>query len=92
MFISLMTETSSRIYSIVCLLDQNEALNTIKVALELSGQDKSEKAMRLFQHALALAPEHPEVLNKYGEYLEHSQADIITADLMYYQVGALKFT
>lgn len=73
------------VYHLVCL-DQTEALNTIRVALELSGQDKSDKALRLFQHALALAPEHPEVLNKYGEYLEHSQADIITADLMYYQV------
>lgn len=47
--------------------------------------------MRLFQHALALAPEHPEVLNTYGEYLEHRQADIITANLMYCQVGVKYF-
>lgn len=66
--------------------DENEALSTLKVALELKVQGKMDKALRLFQHALALAPKHPEVLNKYGEYLEHSHSDVISADLMYFQV------
>lgn len=65
--------------------DENEALSTLKVALELRTQGKLDKAQRLYQHALALAPKHPEILNKYGEYLEHSN-DIITADMMYFQV------
>lgn len=56
------------------------------MALELKTQGKSEKASRLFKHALALAPKHPEILNKYGEYLEHSHSDIIAADMMYFQV------
>lgn len=66
--------------------DENEALSTLKVALELKSQGKLDKALRLFQHALALAPKHPEVLNKYGEYLEHSNSDVISADMMYFQV------
>lgn len=52
----------------------------------MKSQGKLDKALRLFQHALALAPKHPEVLNKYGEYLEHSHSDVISADLMYFQV------
>lgn len=66
--------------------DENEALSTLKVALELKSQGKLDKALRLFQHALALAPKHPEVLNNYGEYLEHSHSDVILADMMYFQV------
>lgn len=69
------------------ILDENEALSTLKVAMELRLQGKMDKALRLYQHALALAPKHPEVLNKYGEYLEHSNSDIISADQMYFQVG-----
>lgn len=56
------------------------------MALELKAQGKDDKALRLFKHALALAPKHPEVLNKYGEYLEHARSDIITADALYFQV------
>lgn len=56
------------------------------MALELRLQGKMDKALRLYQHALALAPKHPEVLNKYGEYLEHSNSDVISADMMYFQV------
>lgn len=70
----------------VVVSDENEALSTLKVALELKYQGKMDKALRLFQHALALAPKHPEVLNKYGEYLEHSHSDVISADMMYFQV------
>lgn len=68
-------------------LDENEALSTLKVAIELKSQGKLDKALRLFQHALALAPKHPEVLNNYGEYLEHSNSDVISADMMYFQVS-----
>lgn len=61
-----------------------EALSNLKVALEMRAVGKDEKALRLFQHALALAPKHPEILVKYGEYLEHNK-DILMADQMYLQ-------
>lgn len=55
-------------------------------ALDFKLQGKHDKALRLFEHAMALSPKHPEILTKYGEFLEHSQKDVITADLMYFQV------
>lgn len=63
-----------------------EALGTLKVAVEFKRQGKQDKALRLFDHALALAPKHPAVLTKYGEFLEHHRRDVIRADLMYFQV------
>lgn len=71
-------------------IDEKEALSTLKVAIELKTQAKTEKAFRLFKHALALAPKHPEILTKYGEFLEQNQSDIITADLMYLQVSCVE--
>jgi len=50
-------------------------------------QGKDNKAARLFQHAMALAPKHPEILTKYGEYLEHNRRDILQADQLYFQVS-----
>ena len=44
---------------------------------------KYEKALKLFQHALALSPEHPDILNEYGEFLEQTQRDIVLAEHMY---------
>lgn len=70
--------------------DEIEALSTLKAAIELKAQGKTEKALRLFKHALALAPKHAEILTKYGEFLEQNQSDIITADLMYFQVGCVR--
>lgn len=46
---------------------------------------KAEKALKLFQHAVNLAPRHPDVLTHYGEYLEHTQKDVMTADQLYFQ-------
>uniref|UniRef100_A0A1B6DIV6 Protein adenylyltransferase Fic n=1 Tax=Clastoptera arizonana TaxID=38151 RepID=A0A1B6DIV6_9HEMI len=63
----------------------NEALSTLHVALDLKKMGKLEKALRLIEHALALAPKHPDILNHYGELLEESQKDIIQADQMYFQ-------
>lgn len=68
-------------------LDQQEALSTLKVAVEFKKLGKDDKALRLFKHALALAPKNPEVLTQYGEYLEHNRRDILSADLMYFQVS-----
>lgn len=66
--------------------DHQEALSSLKVALELRAQGKDDKALRLFKHALALAPKNPEILTQFGEYLEHNRQDVVTADLMYFQV------
>lgn len=64
-----------------------EALNSLRMASEMRLEGKEDKALRLFQHAIALAPKHPEVLNKYGEFLEHSRQDVVLADQMYFQVS-----
>lgn len=68
--------------------DHQEALSSLKVALELRALGKGDKALRLFKHALALAPKNPEILTQFGEYLEHNRRDVVTADLMYFQVSA----
>ncbi|XP_055594689.1 protein adenylyltransferase Fic [Uranotaenia lowii] len=65
--------------------NEQEALSSLKVALEMKQMGKDDKALRLFQHALALSPKHPEILVKYGEFLEHNQQDVVTADHYYYQ-------
>lgn len=78
---------SNRFLSLTDLLDQQEALSTLKVAVEFKTLGKYDKALRLFKHALALAPKNPEVLTQYGEYLEHNRRDILSADLMYFQVS-----
>lgn len=44
---------------------------------------KQKKAVKLFQHAVALAPEHPDILNRYGEFLEHTQNNIVKANEYY---------
>lgn len=64
-------------------------MSTLKVAIELRAQGKNDKALRLFKHALALSPKNPEILTQFGEYLEHNHQDIMTADLMYFQVNCM---
>ena len=44
---------------------------------------KHQKAHKLYKHAFALDPTHPDVLNSYGEYLEKFQKDIVKAEHMY---------
>ncbi|XP_067620288.1 protein adenylyltransferase Fic [Eurosta solidaginis] len=62
-----------------------EALDSLKLAKEMRAIGKDNKAQRLYEHAFALAPKHPEVLLRYGEYLEHNQRDIVLADQYYFQ-------
>ncbi|KAL5281647.1 FICD family protein [Megaselia abdita] len=63
-----------------------EALSSLKMAEEMKAAGKFDKALKIYKHALALAPRNPEVLIKFGEYLEHNQRDIVLADQYYYQV------
>ncbi|CAM1297739.1 FICD (predicted) [Pycnogonum litorale] len=44
---------------------------------------KPEKALKLLQHAMALAPWHPDVLTNYGELLEEQHENIIEAEHLY---------
>lgn len=66
-----------------------EALTSLHLALEMKLSGKQKKAIKLFQHAVALAPHHPDILNHYGEFLEHTQNDVIKANEYY--VRALSF-
>lgn len=62
-----------------------EALGSLHAALDMKRNGKIDKALKLFQHAAALAPKHPDILNHYGEFLEQTQNDIVTADQLYFQ-------
>ncbi|KAH0539696.1 protein adenylyltransferase Fic [Cotesia glomerata] len=63
--------------------DEFEAIASLQLALDMKLSGKRRKAIKLFQHAVALAPQHPDVLNHYGEFLEQIQNDIIRADEFY---------
>lgn len=60
-----------------------EALASLHLALDMKLSGKQEKAIKLFQHAVALAPCHPDILNYYGEFLEHTQNNVIKANEFY---------
>ena len=64
--------------------NENEALGSLKIAIEMKLNGKDEKALKLFQHAIALAPQHPEVLTHYGEFLEY-RSDVVSADQLYFK-------
>ncbi|XP_076233584.1 FIC domain protein adenylyltransferase isoform X2 [Calliopsis andreniformis] len=66
-----------------------EALTSLHLALEMKLSGKQKKAVKLFQHAVALAPRHPDILNHYGEFLEYTQNDVIKANQYY--VRALSY-
>lgn len=61
----------------------SEAINSLHIALEMKHSGKQKKAIKLFKHAVALAPHHPDVLNHYGEFLEYTQNDVIRANEFY---------
>ncbi|XP_017048406.1 protein adenylyltransferase Fic [Drosophila ficusphila] len=66
-----------------------EALGALRLAQDMYLAGKDDKAARLFEHALALAPRHPEVLLRYGEFLEHNQRNVVLADQYYFQALTL---
>lgn len=55
-------------------------------ANEMKSMGKGEKALKLIEHGIALAPKNPDLLNGYGELIETLQDDILMADQMYFQV------
>lgn len=54
--------------------------------MELKNAGKLDKAMKVMQHCISLAPFDPDVLNSYGEFLEDIKKDVVAADQMYFQV------
>ncbi|CRK90564.1 CLUMA_CG004267, isoform A [Clunio marinus] len=62
-----------------------EAEINLKAALELKRTGKYEKALKVFQHSLALSPNHPSILTEYGIFLELYRHDIIQADSFYFR-------
>ncbi|XP_046645877.1 protein adenylyltransferase Fic-like [Daphnia pulicaria] len=67
-----------------------EALGALHAAIEMHKSGKHSKAMKLFSHALALNPEHPDILNHYGEFLEETERNLLDAD--YHYSRALTFS
>lgn len=62
-----------------------EAEINLKAAIELKKAGKYDKALKVFQHSLALSPNHPSVLTEYGIFLESYNNDIIQADSFYFR-------
>lgn len=42
-----------------------------------------EKARKVFLHAVALSPKNSEILNRFGEFIEETEKDVLEADHMY---------
>lgn len=60
-----------------------EAVVSLNAALEMKKNGKTDKALKLFQHAFALSPKHADILNHYGEFLEDTKKDVVKADQLY---------
>ncbi|KAF4522199.1 hypothetical protein B566_EDAN007349 [Ephemera danica] len=69
--------------------NSQEALASLHAALEMRLSGRSDKALKLFEHAVALAPKHPDVLNHYGEFLEDTQKNVLEADRLYVRALSL---
>lgn len=60
-----------------------EAIASVSLARDMVAAGKVDKAMKLYQHAYALDPTHPDVLVEYGEFLEKFKKDVVQAEHMY---------
>ena len=68
--------------------NNEEVKHCLRAAIKFKSSGKIDKALKLFEHAVAIAPNNPDVLNRFGEYLEHMKKDIVTADEMYFKVNS----
>ena len=69
----------------------SEALKSVQAALEMKRHNKVDKARKLFEHAVALAPHNADVLLHYGQFLEkfgQPPHDLIEADHQYIRAAA----
>ncbi|KAJ8918724.1 hypothetical protein NQ315_015044 [Exocentrus adspersus] len=64
---------------------ESEVYNTLQAAIAFKLSGKGHKAMKLFEHAAAIAPDNADVLNWYGEFLEQQHQDVVTADELYFK-------
>lgn len=64
-----------------------EVEHCLKAAHAYKVSGKNDKALRLFEHAAAMAPNNPDVLIRYGEYLEEMHKDVVGADELYFKVN-----
>lgn len=67
-------------------LSESEIQNSVHAALAFKSSGKAEKALKIIEHAAAIAPNNPDILNYYGEILEITEKDVITADQLYFKV------
>ncbi|KAK9873207.1 hypothetical protein WA026_021440 [Henosepilachna vigintioctopunctata] len=66
-------------------VSETEVYNTLQAAIAFRLSGKIHKAMKLFEHAAAISPADADVLNRYGEFLEETQKDIVSADELYFK-------
>ncbi|KAF6200068.1 hypothetical protein GE061_006368 [Apolygus lucorum] len=64
-------------------VSDSEALSSLQFAEEMMNLGKFDKVRKLLEHAVALSPKNPDVLNRYGEFLEFCAKDIVKADHLY---------
>jgi Fic family protein len=63
----------------------SEIFNILQAAIGFKLAGKNHKALKLLEHATAVAPDNPDVLNWYGEFLEQIRHDVVTADELYFK-------
>lgn len=85
--LNLALKSDSKDYDIKAKMGtDSEVYNIIQAALAFKIVGKKSKALKLFEHANAMAPDNADVLNWYGEFLEQNH-DIVTADELYFKVS-----
>lgn len=66
----------------------SEVLNLLDAAKKMRHNQKLATADKLYNKALQFAPDHPEILIEYANFLENEKHDIVKADSMYSQALA----
>uniref|UniRef100_A0A915PM24 protein adenylyltransferase n=1 Tax=Setaria digitata TaxID=48799 RepID=A0A915PM24_9BILA len=62
---------------------EKEAFAALKAAVHSRTQGNMEKAELIIQHALALAPHHPDILTEYGVVVEMGRKNLVQAEELY---------
>ncbi|VDK76687.1 unnamed protein product [Litomosoides sigmodontis] len=62
---------------------EKEAFAALKAAVQSRTQGNMEKAELIIQHALALAPHHPDILTEYGLVVEMGRKNLVQAEELY---------
>ncbi|MCP9265614.1 Adenosine monophosphate-protein transferase [Dirofilaria immitis] len=62
---------------------EKEAFAALKAAVQSRTQGNMAKAELIIQHALALAPHHPDILTEYGVVVEMGRKNLVQAEELY---------